>query len=170
MTIYEKIRERLNELIPSRLKLKVGCEFEVIDEGVWHFSGHWTNPKSPIRYENEGYMLVKHGMGWSGHECETKEVYTVSDGNDVQNENIKVLGTPPTLQEVLLALAKTPHIYDVEVEVCTAGYTNKPIRCEIVARWDTSENGVPTRILYDLTKDLKDQSEETLQSILRLLE
>lgn len=97
--MYEQIRKRINELVPELLELKFGCEVKV------YVDGEYTCIR-PIQYLDYSDTL---GIEW---ECEEYEVSTIQEMQSDELCFLEILGTPPTLQDLLLAIERNqPNVY-----------------------------------------------------------
>lgn len=146
--LYNALLDRLNTLIPARLELREGCEF------FWQanhkdYTGHYKIVDVCPKKEIEEYIAVY-------QERYRGEDTAKFDGRLKTEDCFVILGTPPTLQEILLVLkdcwASKPLKISVDgsyIKVCSSAYTHL--------------------FSYDLTKLLKDQETSALQAIYDLL-
>lgn len=142
--LYNALRDRLNELLPERLELRFGCEF-ISPKGEQHFIYHCS--------QNHPFWLE---AKTDGTNCKYLDFEKKGE--------FKILGTPPTFQEVLLAIdIKYRHKNGYrEYLICTDGY--------LTTQDDLSGTGGTNGLHYVLTLPLSEQSPETLEAILTLLE
>lgn len=160
MTIKEKIRAIANERLPERLKLGVGAWF-ITNKGVGKTAGSGL-----IRSPLSDSVYVR---------CTEGTMY------DVDKDIREVRGKPVTLQEVLLMLYQKWNyknqktilvdVYKLSVmKIKCFSNNNKQetyLKGEKISEKTVSiVEGV---IKYDLTKSVKEQSEETLQAIYKLI-
>lgn len=130
---YEALRQRRNELIPEALKLRFGCE-------VRRF--HNTDPEYFCGFEGGIPKIVRVGQHYDFYR----------DGK------FTVLGTPVTLQELLLMLK------DKKIQLQSNGVLQE-------VSGDTYETEVATILCnYDLMKSVSGQGVRTLQAVLALLD
>lgn len=129
--LYNKIRTRLNALIPSRLELRFGCE--VLTDGEVMVTRHWNTSNDSLDVYAPGRIDDFH------HEF-----------NLYPNEYI-VLGTPPTLQEILLAL----DLVSADIIKISANMMRIEVNEKVA--------------IYNLSKPVKEQETSTLQAIYELI-
>ncbi len=142
MNYYNEIRDILNKRFPDRLELKFGCEVQKSKQE--YFSGI-TDKDIYTIYTTSGYKL--HCL-----DCNMNVYHSY-----IKGEIAKILGTPPTLQEILRAIHFTAQ---------TTTKDDKAIDSTGMFR-DADSGG--RLFQYDLTLPLQEQSEETLQSIYELI-
>ena len=147
----KQLRELRNKIIYNGdVPLEFGCEVEIDNEYYIY-----------IKYETEDfsedkYFITKidtnNGYGWREIIYNTS-VITAFD--EIQN-NIKILGKPVTLQEVLLMIRN----YDnIDAGSYYKMYTNGEIYNEVDELF----------VKIDLTKSVEEQDEEVLDKLLGIL-
>src|SRR5688572_6597933 len=124
--LQQQIRNRLNELVTELKELKFGCDVRVI-------SGNGLSQGTILERFAEQYIV------WLW-DSEGLIVY-------VNRNEIEILGTPPTLQDVLRVVAEQIHSISFAV-------TNEHLI------FDGKKFGKES---YDLTKGALDQSQEFLE-------
>ena len=92
MTPYEQLRAKLNELLPERLELRFGCEVTP-DLTKNKFAG------------NSIGVLI--GKDVSGRNEIKFPMSTCCYDKNFINDRFTILGTPPTLREILRAIGKS---------------------------------------------------------------
>lgn len=160
-TLNKQLQERIGGLIgKDYFKLEKGQKIKVKDLGGWEFSDFWINNKAPIHFESSGYYIVRHGMTWSGFESEKKCIYQYSNGKKEENKDIEIIGTEPTLNDLLMALNKNNSSEFIDF-------------CENLWRTNLKElidcNAYPELTHYDLSLSLFNQTDETKLAVLKLL-
>lgn len=155
--LYNAIRERLNEMIPERLKLKFGCEVRLFSDYIdtatvlWgecvQCKKHKGNLQEDCYQECELVEGCELYANYYGENESTTEPYSVF----VPKEKLEILGTPPTLQEILLAL----DLVSADIIKISANMMRIEVNEKVA--------------IYNLSKPVKEQETSTLQAIYELI-
>lgn len=151
--MYEQIRKRIVELVPELLELKEGC---------WIFNEQAIEFDGCVEVDLEGKLIEV-------NEDKEEVYYLVRYENPYNDEDLQhwlskeeiqeILGTPPTLQDLLLAIDRTfesPSNFQIDA----TGY----IRLYDSAYYTKKSNGMSGDFeipRYDLTKSLKENIEQS---------
>ena len=144
MNNYEKIRNHRNQVLyKGDVPLCFGCEFE-------YSGGVYT-------YVDEYEWVVRYKSNDSPYPHTTSEDMF---GSRIQTGHYKILGTPITLQEVLVMMEEVGH----KVQIQSNGAMS------FFREGDVAETARDVFADYNLTKSVEHQSKETLEAIVKLLE
>ena len=105
MTTYEQLRKRIAELVPGTMELKFGCEMR--PKEVFEFPQYTFADKFIFLNHSGGGQIADTGDYDEYNlfllEPESGEIY--KDDSWIF-DNFEILGIPPTLSDVLLAISK----------------------------------------------------------------
>jgi len=142
MTNYEKIKEACQKANPKLMELSFGCKFKIIGNiGINHLGTGVV-----ISDDIALFDCKNHSFSGYGH----REMKT--DMLVFEKSKFEILGQEPTLADVMLAISKTHCGLAINVD----GEFKGEFLGEEFGKWD-------------LTKNLKDQSEECLNFLADLL-
>lgn len=150
-TTTRKLREKINEACEELLRVKFGCELETEDGGILVTC---TGSSS-----SRGTLCVDEN-GWRYYAYIIEEQWKLSPNMGKEEQDVKILGTPPTLEHLLRA------IRDKSVGN-TFSFTGRQL--EVVVSKNALENERKRISGYDLTKSPLDQDEETTKALVELL-
>lgn len=155
--LYNAIRTRLNTLIPARLELRFGCEVHFYSEPLGHVN--------EIVKTNDDDEVCHDVLCFNAGDFEEKGMPTRLDTGFLDEEHGwalygKILGTPPTMQEILLAIGKDLDFVDTR---------HKKAGMIFFRRHFGFEKEPTNAVHYNLKKSVKDQETSTLQAIYDLL-
>ena len=136
---YEKLRSRINELLPDRLKLEFGCEVMVQAQGG-----------SSVRdYEIKVVVVdawMHEGVGIAAR-LDPMQVIRITNGANYSDTQIRrSLGKPLTIEDVLRALkgeyliSNTGWLHEIEGSGPIARMHHTPIRFDLTKPLSAPEN------------------------------
>lgn len=139
---YNTLRTKMNDLIPSRVELKFGCEFKNIDNGE-------------VFVQLEGLRCTEKSFPMGLY---LKDIFE-ADGIPLE-----ILGTPVTLQEILRVFANEPNMWSIWSDAVTFDTPHL-----LIMKRKDHENDPDydkPQCAIDLTLPVSEQSQETLEWIL----
>jgi hypothetical protein len=147
-TPYDRLREKINQMFPERMELKFGCEFTNGD-GIYRIV-HDDAPKNVWR--TSSLKNPNHGIGFCSKDQFCKH---------------KILGTPVTMDEVLMALngclqAKTFRL-ECNGDLYQINYKE--------GKYGWFEDGKPVLVCeLPLSLPVSEWPDETIDAVLKLIE
>ena len=157
---YNTLRARINRHCPHLLELRFGCEAIIEDDRIIKLLGD--------KIESSIYAKNK---------CEIYYLYDWEDGSSNNHmwcafKDLKILGTPPTLQDVLMAIEISTSSGEKNGDIefwFGEKYAAYPNNAGILyMHLPQAELGEGTK-KYNLALPLKDQTEEVGQFLLSII-
>lgn len=148
--LYSTLREKMNELLPERLELKFGCE-------VIPYRREYEKGVQPLTI-----LDVRNVNEMRGTTCEVykKNENGVGNVSYESHLDLRILGTPVTLQEILRVLPFQEYTTE------TYWSDDNSLRIYFFANFS---GGRDSKVTFDLTLPVSEQSVETLEWIIKTI-
>jgi len=155
MTNYEKIKEACQKANPKLMELSFGCKFKIIGNiGINHLGTGVV-----ISDDIALFDCKNHSFSGYGH----REMKT--DMLVFEKSKFEILGQEPTLADVLCSVGQDVAVVGAkDGKACFLRWGQPPVGVEGTRGYWNYKS-----ITWDLTKSLKDQSEECLNFLADLL-
>lgn len=148
MTPYQQLEKIIREACPETMDLKFGCQLKIQDGSKYRYCRYFTGSN---REDGELFFVDIDQVG-------SEDGYSYVEDFEENVDKEAILGSPLGLEHVLRAIEKSKHSGHggPHLAVATCGTFVSQ------TNWDTG-------IAYDLTKPLSEQSEETIEYLLKIL-